>query len=368
MEKSVQQQITDAYAALARLMNQPGAAPRDLAAAYGTVGNLLLAADYYDAAEPFYLHAESLQPNDIRWPYYLGHDYLARSELTKAAEAFQRALRQRPDDVATLVWLGNVYLDQGHPEMAEPLFTQALSRDPRTVAALYGLGQSALAQRDYSRAIERFEQVLAADPRASIAHYPLALAYRGVGQAAKAEAHLQQQGPVEVGPPDPLMNELRTLLRGAAAEEDGGRRAMNAGDYRSATSHYRAAIELAPDNPTLHLGLGTALSLGGDTAGAIEQFREALRLSPHFGQAHFSLGVLLAATGQMTQAQQELAAAMRDEPDFAPARLQYAIALAQTGNLRDARRVLADGVKLYPNEPRFAEMLARVDGVASERR
>ena len=116
---------------------------------------------------------------------------------------------------------------EGRPELAEPLFTRALSIQPRTVAALFGLGQVALARREYSRAVAQFEQVLATDPRASIAHYPLALAYRGLGDTARAEAHLRQQGSVEVGPPDPLMVELRGLLQGAVAEENRGIRALD---------------------------------------------------------------------------------------------------------------------------------------------
>src|SRR4051812_13796617 len=71
MEKSVQQQMTDAYRSLtARLENH--APPDELGSAYGDLGNLLLAAEYFDAAEGCYLHAQALAPNDARWPYYLG--------------------------------------------------------------------------------------------------------------------------------------------------------------------------------------------------------------------------------------------------------------------------------------------------------
>ena len=81
-----------------------------------TMGNLLLAAEYFDAAEACYLHAQSLAPDDVRWPYYLGHVYMTKAELGKAVTSFERALRLRPDDVATLVWLGGVHLDLGEPE------------------------------------------------------------------------------------------------------------------------------------------------------------------------------------------------------------------------------------------------------------
>jgi tetratricopeptide (TPR) repeat protein len=134
------------------------------------------------------------------------------------------------------------------------------------------------------------------DPRATIAHYPLGLAYRGLGDTARAEAHLRQQGGLEIGPPDPLMAELRGLVHGAAAEENRGIRALDSGDYPAAVAAFRKGVALAPDNPSLRHKLGTALSLAGDTRGAVEQFQETVRRAPDFAQAHYSLGVLLART------------------------------------------------------------------------
>src|SRR6266850_1952665 len=64
VEKSVQEQIGAAYQALTSKSSD--------AEAYGALGNLLLAAEYFDAAEPCYLHAQSIAPADPRWPYYLG--------------------------------------------------------------------------------------------------------------------------------------------------------------------------------------------------------------------------------------------------------------------------------------------------------
>jgi tetratricopeptide (TPR) repeat protein len=397
MEKPVQQQMTGQYRLLTSLIENPATPRADLAGAYGDMGNLLLAADYFEAAEPYYLHAQALAPDDMRWPYYLGHVYMAKTEPAKAVASFERTLRLRPSDLAALVWLGGVYLDQGQPEMAEPLFTQALAIQPRAVSALFGRGRAALAKREYSRAVDQFEQVLAADPRASIAHYPLALAYRGLGDTARAEAHLRQQGTVEVGPPDPLMVELRGLLHGAIAEEARGIRALDSGDFQAAASFFRKGVELTPDNPSLRHKLGTALSLTGDTRGAVEQFEETLRRSPSFSQAHYSLGVLLAANGRDPEAITRFSTAIRYEANYVEARLQLAGALARTGQLertlvqyrqvltvdprvadarfgyamalvalqryREARDVLAEGVRLHPDQSRFADALARVQSV-----
>src|SRR5262249_1678158 len=158
------------------------------------------------------------------------------------------------------------------------------SLQPQAVAALFGLGRALLARREYARAVEVLERALSIDRRASMIHYPLALAYRGLGDVPRAEAHLKERGETEIAPPDPLMQALPGLLRSAVAFESQGIRALNAGDWATAIERFRKGLELAPDSASLHHRLGTALSLSGDTNSAMEQFQEAVRRSPTFSQ------------------------------------------------------------------------------------
>jgi tetratricopeptide (TPR) repeat protein len=360
MEPSVQQQMRERSQALASKVERPGTPSIELAEAYGEVGNLLLAAEYTEAAEAYYLHAQALAPSDMRWPYYLGHVFRLRGDLAKSAAAFERALRLQPNDVAALVWLGNVRLDEGQPDVASSLFAQALSLQPRLVAALFGAGRTALARRDYSRAVDQLEQALAADPRASMIHYPLGLAYRGLGDTRKAEAHLRQRGTVEISPPDPLMVALRGLLHGAVNEEDQGVRALESGDFASAAVHFRKGLALEPDNPSLRHKLGTALSLSGDTRGALAEFQETIRRSPGYAQAHYSLGVLIAGSGRPQDALQHFLTAVRLDPEFPQARYGYALALAQAKRYEEARKQLAEGAARFPDHREFADALARL--------
>src|ERR1700674_3385649 len=74
MEPSVQRQMRDAYESLQKLTKNGEdvkAPPTELGAAYGEMGNLLLAAEYLDAAEDCYVNAQALNSGDVRWSYYL---------------------------------------------------------------------------------------------------------------------------------------------------------------------------------------------------------------------------------------------------------------------------------------------------------
>jgi tetratricopeptide (TPR) repeat protein len=357
MEKPVQDQLREAYASLMAKVESGQTSSAELATAYGEMGNLLLAAEYFDAAEPCYRNAQELAPQEMRWAYYLGHVHRLRGEPANAASAFERTLELAPSDVATLVWLGNVYLDQGMADAAESLFTKALTLQPRTVAALVGQGRAALAQHQFSRATETLERALTLDPRAAMAQYPLALAYRGLGDVAKAEEHMKRRGEVEVGPPDPLMQAIAGLLHSAVSYEKQGLRALDGGDAAAAAAAFRRAIEVSPNQASLHHRLGTALSLTGDNEGAAKEFEEAIRRSPGHAAAHFSLGVLLASSGRDQEAVERFTAAVRAEPSYAEARLLLAGALIRLRRYNEAHDQLVEGAKRNPDRPEFARGL-----------
>jgi Flp pilus assembly protein TadD len=182
--------------------------------------------------------------------------------------------------VPTLVWLGEMRLAQNRPDAAERFFTRGLAIQSRSTAALYGLGRAALARQQYAQAVTHLEAALALEPQASSIHYPLAMAYRGLGDRANADAHLRQRGDVEVSSADPLLEAVAGVLKNAAAYEVRGSEAMGKREWADAIRNLRIAIELASQNPDTRVNLGTALYLTGDTAGALELFETAVRLAP----------------------------------------------------------------------------------------
>jgi tetratricopeptide (TPR) repeat protein len=397
---SVQQQLRDGFAALQKKIDGSATPPEELGAAYGQMGMLLLAAEFRGEAESALLNAQTFNPRDPRWPYYLGHLYKLKGDAAGSIAAFSRALELQPNDVPTLVWVAEGDLDQGKPDAAQPLFEKALSLQPRSVAAQYGLGRVALAQQEYARAVDSLEKALSLDPLATVIHYPLAMAYRGVGDQAKAQTHLSLRGTLAIKPDDPLMNRLNALLNSALAYEVSGADALDRADFKGAADSFRKGIEVAPKEPSLHHKLGTALALQSDASGAMEQFEQALKLDPNFTKAHYSLGVMQASMGQASPAIQHFTAALKAEPGYVEARLQLAHVLRRTGQLEaslphyaeivradarvpearfgyaaalirlrryaDARDYLIEAMRVYPNELAFANALARVLAAAPD--
>jgi tetratricopeptide (TPR) repeat protein len=349
LAKSVQAQLRERHSTLMTKLEDRATPRAELGNAYGELGLILMASEYYDAAASCYLTAQALVPDDARWPYYLGHLYRIQGEAAKAAPFFSRALDLRPADTPTLIWLGEMHLDQDRPDQAEPLFLRASSQDPRSAAALSGAGRAALAKRDFARAIDYLERALAAEPRALSLHYSLAAAYRGAGQLDRARAHVERRGSGRPAPHDPLMETYETVLHSPLNYETQGLRALESGRVKEAADLFRKGLELAPDDPKLLHRLGTALYMEGDTARAAQQFELALRRAPEFPRAHFGLGMVLTLSGRHSEAIEHFAAAVRYQPDYLEARLGLVEALRVTGHLRESLPQFERIVELDPS-------------------
>ena len=336
MSEPVAEQMRTYRTAVSVRLGSAATEPEALGDAYGRLGMLLLAATYVDAAETSLQNAQALLPNDVRWPYYLGRVHEANGDLEASATSYRRVVELRPDDLAAHVVLANVLFTQGEFDAAEQMYSQALERHPDAPAAQVGLGRVALARREYADAVARFEQGLAAAPWANAVHYQLALAYRGLGDTERAEAHLQLQGEIEAVPPDPLRQELDELLESANAYNIRGGRALDAGNYRAAADLFRRGLQLDPDDPSLRQRLGVALFQLGDVAGAVEAFDRVVRTAPDHTEAQFSLGVVRADQGRHREAIDHLSTVLQHDPAYIQARVQLANVLARSGRPDEA--------------------------------
>ncbi len=346
---SVQRQIRERDAGLTTALGNARASRADRAAAYGALGRMLMAAKFSDAAALCYLHAETLQPDDNRWPYYLGHAYLRKGDRERARSAFERALKLRPADLPTRIFLGETYLDDGRLDLAQAEFNAVLSLQPQSAAALFGAGRTALARQAYAEAVQNLERALASDPRASAVHYPLAMAYRALGDAAKSEAHVRQRGTVFPDLADPLMQQDDEVLDSAVAYEGRGMQALRDEDFAAAAAAFRKGLELEPDAASLRYWLGAALYAGGDGVGAEREFSAVARQSPGFAKAHFSLGAIYDGRGRRSEAVEAFRAAVQADPGMPEARFRLAEDLRATGQLDASLPQYEAAVKLDPS-------------------
>jgi tetratricopeptide (TPR) repeat protein len=375
-------------------------APLERAAAYGELGALYHSYGLFDAAEPCYRTAAELRPDDFRWPYYLGLLHRSRNEPGEAIASFERALQLAPRDVPTLVRLAEVELDQNRPERAATWLDRAIALDSRNAAALAARGQIALSRRQFREAAQMLERALTLQPDASTLRSPLAMAYRGLGDAGKARAAIERHGPGAVTLVDPLLRKLHGLARAQREHQQRGTEAIAAGQIDAAIAAFRQAVaedplyslprvhlalallragksaeaadeltvalEHAPGSARAHFGLGYVRAQQRRPAEAVEQYRATVVSDPGHVDAWFNLATTLGALHRYQEAADAYASAVRLRPEWAAARLREANALVMAGRLADARRRLEAAAAAHPRDGYIAHALARLLATAPE--
>jgi|SRR5688572_1158417 len=338
---------------------------RRMAEAYGSLGQVLHAYEFFEPAEAAYLRAARLAPGDARWPHLLGYLYHQTGRLEEAADQFAMVRRTQPDHREATVRLGEVFLGLNRLPEAREQFERAVDVFP--AVARRGLGEVTLRQGRFDEAVGHFRAALERAPKADAIHYSLAMAYRGLGRLDEARAHLQRQGPGGIRIADALVDNLQTLLRGERALVIKGRRAYDAGQFDEAAAAFATAVSAAPDSATAHANLGLALAQLGNTARAVAEFETALRLDPENLAAHTSLGMWFVTQGSDLEAIDHLRVAVRQAPDDEQAVVTLSILLAGQARFGDALALLDAANREFPDRTETATTLARLLASAPDR-
>jgi tetratricopeptide (TPR) repeat protein len=349
LEEGVREQIAKQQDSLAVIVKDPKTSDATLGETYGKLGQVYHAYSLSSPARDSYFNANRLSPTEFRWVYLLAKLDQQGGRFDEAIKKFRIARTLQPDYVAVPVNLGNIFLELNQLDGAVESFNAALQIDPNNPAAHYGLGQVSMSKHSYAQAVHHFEKTLEQVPGANRVHYSLAMAYRGLGNAGKAKAHLAQQGTVGVRVSDPLVDALADLIEGERVYLSRGKLAFEAKRYTDAATEFRKAVAAKPDSVTARINLGAALTQMGDVNGAVEQFEEALRIEPGKANAHYNLAVLLARQNKHEQAIEHLRAALNVDKNDLSARVLLAQQLLRSEHFEEALTEFSRVVQADPN-------------------
>jgi tetratricopeptide (TPR) repeat protein len=194
---------------------------------------------------------------------FLGIALYRSNHLDLALTALRKEAVTYPKDANAWMWVGVVALEKGYGEEAADALDKAAKLAPDNVDILYHRGQAHLFVSK-----ESYAQMFKADPKSWRVRQILAEAN------ADAERHLD------------------------------------------AIAEYRAAINLAPNEPRLHEELGTELRVAGKMQEAEEAFRKELELDPYNAVAKYKLGVIAIERGNAPSAKQLIGEALKVRPDL----------------------------------------------------
>ena len=332
----------------------------ELGNAYGELALTYHAQSLVPPADAAYANARMLAPRDKRWPYLLGHLYNDSSRLPEAISMFETALAIDGSDVPTLFSLGEAYLQHGDFDKAQMMYKRLEANDSARPAALTGLGKVALAKHQYKEAVEYLEAALKLAPGAVRLRQPLAMAYQGLGERAKAEENLRQYSVDGVGPEvaDPLADALGAKVAASRALLRRGKRFGKAERFDLAEPAFRAAVEADPTNADAIANLGISLANLGRLDEAQRRLAESLAINDNNAMAHLSLGVVLDRQGLDQAATKEYLAALDSDASNLQARVYLADAKMRMGLPEEAARLYRQALEQSPNSSRMQMSLA----------
>lgn len=248
------------------LCNLAQAAPTtEDAPLYFDLGEVHLRQQDYARSAQYSRRALELDPEYNYARHNLAVAYFHQERYGESEREALQTLAENPRRTDTRILLGRIYLATQKPQQAAAQLRRVLEREPESGPAHYYYGHLLYRQGHYAAAATHLQRALAWQPQDFWLHYELG---RALQQAGQAEAALGQY------------HQALALARRPEALNAIGALQLLAGRTQVARTHFLQALELAPDNPEVHVNLALIELENGDPAAAIARLRQVLARGP----------------------------------------------------------------------------------------
>jgi tetratricopeptide (TPR) repeat protein/mono/diheme cytochrome c family protein len=124
---------------------------------------------------------------------------------------------------------------------------------------------------------------------------------------------------------------------------------LGLGQPARAMAHLEEALRIDPNLASAHYNLASAFLAGNDANAAVDHLRRAVELSPAFAAAHVNLGTALRQLRRYDESERELRRGLELQPRSAPAHTNLAGVLASQGHPREAIAEYRLALELAPD-------------------
>ena len=301
-----------------------------------------------------------------------------RGDLSRAAEAYRRAIEISPQFAEAHANLGVVLARLGQYKEAVLSYERALAINPRLTAAKLNLGLAHYRAGALRPAADTFQAVHAAEPTLLQARQLLGLVLVELGRDAEAIPHLE--GSARPGPEEPAV----LFALGRAYSRRGDPRAEAIAErlsktpdgqplwhqlqglvwqrddqHRKALDAFEAAAALNASLPQLSVNVGVSRLALGDREGARLAFADALTRSDRDAAAHIYLAWMDEQDDRLHDARGHAEQAVKIEGDLAESQGLLGRILLKQGNPQAAVGHLKAATAAEPRDPSWRFLLGQ---------
>jgi tetratricopeptide (TPR) repeat protein len=224
----------------------------------------------------------------------------------EAVQGYREVLARDPDNDEARLRLGNLLLERAQPQEALDLLQELVRRNPDNLAVKVRLARAwhDLGRLDDARQL--LDDILARQP-----DYAFALTARGrialqQGQPDVAERFLRKSEEIDRSDYQTVFLLHQALERQQKMEEAKTvEKRLKQLDADIRRVHDLIAIDLQrqPDDPELHVKIGTLYLRAGETHEGLRHLNEALKADPLYPRAHQELAKYFESVGDVQRAQ-----------------------------------------------------------------
>ncbi|HEX4168094.1 MAG TPA: tetratricopeptide repeat protein [Bryobacteraceae bacterium] len=261
------------------------------------------------------------------------------------------------------------YQANGQFQAAELAYREVLKEQPQSVPALTNLGVVLAHQSRYGEAIAEYKKALAIDSTATPARVNLALAYYRLSDWPHAAAYFEQL--LKQAPGDRRSLQLLAVcdfqMRRFAEAVEVYRRLIpsddpsvliglssalrEAGQRAESERLLSATLEKYPDTPEVHYLLGLAQFARQSYVDAALSFRKVTSLAPSRVEGYFYLGATYLKQRKVEEAIDTWKEATHIDPRYFPATFALGSVLADLGRNDQAKMYLENAFAQRPDDP-----------------
>jgi tetratricopeptide (TPR) repeat protein len=312
------------------------------------------------------MRVRDLAPGDSSSYLFLGHVYVARGDLSMAAQQYEKALQIEPNNLKALENLGNYY-SAVNTAKALTYYKQYLALEPHDAEIYFQMGFLFQKIGDTPGAISAFKQSIEFDPQQMASHLALAELYEL--QKSTGSAVEQYQACVKLDPRNPAFHArlghifFDTKQWNDAAREFESARALEPQDstnyyylariaeergaWKQASDLAEHAYSLSHDAQFLPL-LSYYLTMQHRTKEAIHWLEKALLVEPNNPNAQLFLGMDYLELDQPKKAREVLEKAVAAHPKDVQLLFQLGIAYDRTNDFAKAEKTFARVLAMDP--------------------
>ena len=264
-----------------------------------------------------------------------------QGRLPQSIEAYQEAINASPQNPALYIAIARVQVWAGQYEEAKANAENALLLNPNSSMA-YAVHAWALdflgGDENRSEALSSIQKAIELDPNSALAHAYFAEILIDTGSFENYEkAALHSRNALEL---DPTLLEAHRA-RGYVLESIGS----EGNNYELAIQEYRAAIEINPNIPILHMELGRNLRFLEVYEEAIKEFTTANMLNPSDPEPDLLISRTYATIGDYAKAIQYAEEAVKNRTTDPNLRGNYGLMLFRNFLYQPALEQLGLAVK-----------------------